>query len=294
MMESLEMQKEEVNYMLLDGAEGKIQTTETQDIEIVNQLTNELGAGALHVETSKLIPCKCIDGRTCGAATEGPNAAGGTETIFVADDLTTKSFAADDGSVAGGMREIIEALQRNEHPVGGHSDNHHEDLNDSGCGANDRLPKIYDMIIRKGDAIKQYAEAILGTAIDDATHELIVRNAGARQEFSRGADVLEVMGATRISGAEEVQLERLEGSHKEVVAAINLRPGTTLSRQLLNEKYGADYQAFNVDAWSFQAAAEATSNNEEEARQKVIAMTYYNLATALVLCGPQMRVVIVQ
>lgn len=288
MKESFEMQKEEVNYMLLDGAEGKIQTTETQDVEVVDQLTNELGTGALHIETSKLIPCKCIDGRMCTQPTEGPNAAGGTETIFIGDDLTTKRFALDDSSVASGMRKLIENLQSKNLDVGGHSDNHHEDPNDSGCGANDRLPKIYDMIARKGDLIKQYAEAILGTSIDDMTHRLIVENAAARNQFSTGKEILDVLNDMNSD------VEELEGAHKEVVAAINLRQNTTLSRQLLKEKYGEDYQAFNIDAWSLAAAAEAISSSEEEIQQKIIAMTYYNLATALVLCGPNMRVVIVR
>ena len=288
MKESIEMQTDP-SYMLLEGAEGTIQQTEIQDTEVVNELTKDVSVGAFNYAITGTVPCKCIDGRLCSEhATEGANAAGGTETIFVGDDLTTKRFALEDGSVAAGMRKLIENLQSKGLEVGGHSDNRHENPSDSGCGANDRLPKIYDMITRKGDLIKNYAETILETAIDEATHSLIIGNAGGRNDFSTGGEVLSVLNEMNSS------VEELEGTHKEVIAVINLRPGTTLSRQLLKEKYGEEYQVFNVDAWAFQAAAEATSESAEEAMQKVIAMTYYNLATALVLCGPNMRIVIVR
>lgn len=291
MRETLEMQPLAQEFLLLEGAEGKIQKTETQDIEVVDELTEDIGAGAFNVETFKLLPCKCIDGRTCIHPTEGPNAAGGTETIFVADDLTTKRYAAADGSVAGSMKRLIEELQKDVKPVGGHSDNKPDKPEDaSGCGANDKLPEIYDLMVRKADVIKDYAEKILGFAIDDETeHQLIIGNAKARTSFSSGKEVLETFKDN--PGADH---EELDGGHKEVVAAINFREGTSLSRELLAQKYGPDYQAFNVDAWSFQHAAEATSETADEVRKKVIAMTYYNVATALVLCGPEMRIVLVK
>lgn len=292
MREVLEMERaeQELEYIALEGAEGKIQITETQDVEIVNELTNDVSAGIFHITTSGLVPCKCMDGRKCRNATSGPNAAGGTETIFVGHDLTKSVPGGPEETVENGMRRLVNELQKKGYPVGGHSDEHNiESPETSGCGANDKLPLIYNMIVRKGDIIRQYVEALLGEQVDDATHNLIVGNASSRALFSTGKEVLGVLKATN-----DARVEQLEGNHNEVVAAVNFRAGTTLSRELLAEKYGNEYQAFNIDAWSFQKAAEETSDSVEEAHQKVIAMTYYNIATALVLCGPAMRIVIVK
>lgn len=292
MREIFHMEQEviqEPNYLLLEGAEGKIQITDTQELATVNELTNDVANGNFNVPTSKLVPCKCIDGRKCANPTEGPNAAGGTETIFVGRDLTKDVSVGPEESVENGMRRLVQELTDKGHPVGGHSDDHNADSSEaSGCGANDKLPLIYEMIARKGDVVRRYVEAILGDRIDDATHELIVGNASGRASFNTGREVLNVLEEAN------ADVEQLEGSHNEVVAVINMRAGTTLSREMLAEKYGNDYQSFNVDAWAFQNAAELISDTADEARQKIIAMTYYNVATALVLCGPNMRVVVVK
>lgn len=280
------MQPVAQEYLLLEGAEGTIQRTENQEVQVVDRLTEDLVRGRFNVPTDKQLPCKCIDGRSCAHPTEGPNSSGGTETIFVADDLTTKRFAAD-GTVAGGMGKLIDELQRAGLPVGGHSDNKPDKLaGASGCGANDKLPQVYDIIARKPDLVRQYAETILGTEVSDETHRLIVSNAGGRTEFSSGQEVLKTF---EDSGSD---LEQLEGTHKEIVAVINMHEGTTLDRQQLTDEYGPEYQAFNVDAWSFKHAAKAISESDDEILQKIIAMTYYNVAVALVLCGPEMRIVV--
>ncbi len=286
------MQKKVPEYILLDGAEGTIQQVEAQENDTVDKLTEDVFQGRFLIATDKPVPCKCIDGRKCDNPTHGPNAAGGTETIFVAQDLTKDVRSGPLESVADSIRRTVRDLAVSGHPVGGHGDKNHKDLDDSGCGANDRLPKIYDMIVRNSDMIKKYVESILGkNFVDDVTEELIIANAKLRAEaniFSTGKEVYDVLNE-----AQESEVEVLEGAHKEVVAGINMREGTTLDRQALANEYGDDYQAFNIDAWSFKNAAEAISANEEDVRRKIIAMTYYNVATALVLCGPKMRVVVV-
>lgn len=289
MEERFIMHEEAPAFLLLDGAEGAIEPHADQQ-EKLEELTHDVQSGRFHAPTEGYLPCKCIDGRSCTQPTVGPNAAGGTETLFVADDLTTRRYAAEDGSVAGGMRKLTAELRGKGLPVGGHSDDHHTDPAASGCGANDKLPQIYDMITRKPEVIQRYVEAILGDgSVDRMTAELIVQNAGQRTAFSDGKEVLDTL-----TGSDGARVEQLEGTHKEVVAAINWREGTSLDRVALSDEYGSDYQAFNIDAWSFVKAAEETSISPQEARQKVIAMTYYNVATALVLCGPHLRVVVVK
>jgi hypothetical protein len=78
------------------------------------------------------------------------------------------------------------------------------------------------------------------------------------------------------------------------VAVINKRQDTTLDRNALAAEFGSDYQAFNVDAWAFEEAARVTSLSDEEVKQKIAAMTFYNLATTLVLAGSKMRVVVIE
>jgi hypothetical protein len=58
--------------------------------------------------------------------------------------------------------------------------------------------------------------------------------------------------------------------------------------------------AFNVDYWSFVAAARATLNalggtsTNDQVAQFVTAMMLYNIATTFMLGGPNLRVVIRQ
>lgn len=115
MREILDMEQTEQapNYLLLEGAEGKIQITETQDLETVNELTNDIANGAFNVPTAKTVPCKCIDGRKCANPTEGPNAAGGTETLFVGRDLTKDVPVGPEETVENGMRRLTQELREN-------------------------------------------------------------------------------------------------------------------------------------------------------------------------------------
>ncbi|MNH50294.1 hypothetical protein D3C73_19060 [compost metagenome] len=205
---------------------------------------------------------------------------------MVADDLTNKRFSAESGTTLDHYRNIVTVLQGEGNPVGGHTDNHaHGEA--SGCGANDKLSLIYNFITRKGDDLRSLAGA-LGVEVSNETHALILGNAEARTSFSAGAELLSALDDA--AGSESI--DRLIDGHNEVAAVINLRSGTTLDRAALAAEFGSDYQAFNVDTWAFAEAAEAISLSQEEADQKVVAMVYYNLATAGVLCGKDMRVIV--
>lgn len=171
-------------------------------------------------------------------------------------------------------------------PVGGHGDDHaHGDS--SGCGAQDREVLIYQFIAKHHTAIRDIARG-LGISVSDETSDLIARNAAGRRRFSTGAEIATAL--TDVAGDESKPI--LQGAHKEVLAVINRRTGTTLDRQAIADVFGPNYQSFNVDVWSFAEAADEISLTEEEIEQKVAAMAYYNLATAGVLCGKNMRVVV--
>lgn len=276
-----------VSFMTLDAAgTGTIQANDAQQ-ERLEEFTTRVGTGEFHRPTDGTIPTKCIDGRCGGVGALLPNSAGGSESLMVADDLTTKSFDRNgNGSTLDEYGTLLDHLVEKGYPIGGHTA---ADLHGapSGCGANDKLSAIYEYIGANGATIRSIAES-LGYDITDDDHDLIVKNAQARTEFSAGDQLLE---ALRQKGGDEC-VDVLRGAHTEVMAVINRRSGTTLDRDAVEREFGPDYEAFNVDEWSFEAGASAISTGESETRQKRIAILYYNLATAGVLCGPAMRVVV--
>jgi len=153
-------------FMTLDSyAIGLIQAGEDQQ-ERLEELTERLASGEFHspVAEHETIPARCVDGRsTSGTTILAPNAAGGSESLFVADDLTVKRFAAPDESTLGGYKNILSWLKEHALETGGHTDDGASgDI--SGCGANDQLPVIYDYIAKQGDVLRAVA-GDLGVAV---------------------------------------------------------------------------------------------------------------------------------
>jgi hypothetical protein len=270
-----------VNFFTLDShAIGSIQANGAQS-ERLEELTERIATGEFHhpVAEGMSIPARCVDGRS----------AGGSETLFVADDLTVKGLATPDGTTLSAYKNMLNWLRVHGFEVGGHTDTYVQG-NASGCGANDKLEIIYDYIANRGDVLRAVGSD-LGIAISEDVHDLIVKNAQERSQFSGGRELLNVLK----ENANSEFLDTLVGEHKEVATVVNMKEGTTLDRTALKNEFGPDYQAFNVDAWSFEAAAKAISVEPLEAFEieaKVVAMVYYNLATALVLAGPKMRVIV--
>lgn len=272
-----------VELMSLTQAEGSIHA---ENVPAVVELAESIVRGEHHRAVSGDIICKCIDGRNCEQGLEGPNSAGGTLSMLVADDLTSQRFITTNEPIAVGMERLTKELDDQGQPIGVHTD---ENANGekSGCGANDKLPEIYAMMVKKAEHIRELTELILGMPVPDEIHDMITVRATERVLFSPGSKVASAV--TEVAGEESV--ETLEGSHKEIVAVINLVEGTTLDRDGLHAVTGGKYQAFNVDAWAFERSARVVSVSEDDMIDaKVIALTYYNLATALVLCGPDMLV----
>lgn len=285
-MSTIDIAKEKVEFITLgELAEGMIEAKEDQQ-ERLEEVTDRVGRGEFHVSTSERMPCGCIDGR-CGCSLK-PNTAGGTESLMVADDLINKQFATD-GSTAGAYKNLVEFLVSIGEKIGGH-DGPHADSEKTDCGANDKLDLIYAMIAKRSGEIRGIVES-LGIDVDNDTNTLITQNATERTDFSKSTELLTCL--TERAGIENI--DHLSGDHKEVIAVINKRIGTTLDRDALEAEFGASYEAFNVDVWAFEHGANFISTSSDlihETRQKVIAMAYYNIATALVLCGPKMRVVV--
>jgi len=273
-----------------EHAIGGIEAKDDQQ-ERLEEFTQRVGSGEFHeqVAAEKTIPLSCIDGRSPEEiiALLSPNAAGGSQTLFVADDLTAKRFAGEDETTVSGYKNTLEFLEANGFERGGHTDNHAKG-EACGCGANDKLAQIYGFMSEYGDVIRASAETI-GVDVTDGAHFRITQNAKRdRTTFSSGVEVAHCLKQN--TNSENVP--ELAGEHKEVIAVINMRSGTTLNRAELAKEFGESYQAFNVDAWSFENGARALSVPEEEIEDYVTAMVYYNLAAAMVLGGPNLRVVV--
>lgn len=271
-----------MDYFLLDCAVGSIQPGPDQQ-DRLGELVERLAVGEFHVPTPDSVPSACIDGRG-GSARLVPNAAGGSESLLVADDLTFKRLAyGTDGSTAAQYARLLGTLADADAPIGGHTDDHAAGVA-SGCGANDRLETIYLFIAENGQVLRDMAGA-LGITVPDDLHDLILENARVRNTFSTGAELL---ARLREGGG---AVDDLHGTHREAAAVINTVAGTTLDRPALERAFPG-YQAFNVDVWSFEAAARAIAHDGSDVPALLAAIVYYNLATAHVLCGPGMRVVV--
>lgn len=263
-------------YTLLSTAVGTIQARGDQR-DRLEEFTERVASGEFHIQTDRSVPSACIDGR-CGG-TVRPNAAGGTNTIVVAEDLTNDT---ETGYIET-YHSVAERLKTAGLPLGGHDDEHADGAK-SGCGACDRLAEIYKFIAANSVTLKSIVESF-DIAVPDKLNDLIVANASARNDFADGGLIkaeLENGGGT---------VDHLRGAHNEVAAVLNLRVGTTLDRDALEAEFGPNYEAFNVDVWAFMNAAPVIESNVDY-DAKLVAMLYYNLATAHVLCGPEMRVIV--
>lgn len=224
------------------------------------------------------VACGCIDGRT--GAQLHPSSAGGTISLMVLRDILQTRHNAPTVEL---LNETIEHLQKQQYPIGGHIDDHAVDPA-TGCGANDKLATIYATVRENQDAIRSLAQR-LGVKISDDEHSTIVAGFDRREEFSMSVELRDALSA-----ASSQAIDTVVGSHNEVCIVVNTKPGTTLDHEALAAEFGNDQQAFCVDAWSFETSATAVFDDIEPTLA-VAALVYFNLATALTLCGPDMPVI---
>ena len=276
-------------FTLGDAAIGRIEPTISQQ-ERLEEFTSRLASGEFHKQLpdGAEVPVRCVDGRNLlkGDYPLAPNAAGASESLFVADDLTVRHFLAQDKTVLSGYSNTLAAILEAGYEVGGHNDIFGSG-DTSGCGANDRLPEIYSYIAQNAEMLREVA-AKLGVVVSDATHRLIQGNAALRTQFSKGTELFDLLGKK----ANQDFIGTSDGAHNEVAVVINTRPLTTLDRAAVKAEFGSAYQAFNADVWAFEKAASIGSKIPEETAQKFAGMVYYNLATTMVLGGPNLRVVV--
>jgi Cadmium carbonic anhydrase repeat len=248
--------------------------------------------------TEQVVPVKCVDGRSRkdGRSHLGPCTAGGTFSLVMADALTNDSYRHPGENAFNHAKRIYDELTKSGYKVGGHDD----DMAGGqacGCGAEDkldssdpRLPSILRYITHRGVDIRNTLKTI-GVNVDNKLHAKIVSKSHelSRQHYAvSGFELrqafLDVVGNSSI--------ETLTGPHHEVALVINNQPDTTLNRHFLKVKFGDLYQAFDVDVAALKKSCELISLSESEAHDKFMAALYYNLATAAVLAGPSLPVVV--
>ncbi len=268
------------------AAEGMVQPDEWQ-LNRLNEVQPRLLDGEFHQNLTDTVASSCIDGR-CGGQSRA-SSAGGTISLMVATDLTQ---AKSDRATADLLGETIDRLHGRHLPIGDHGDDHASGEK-TGCGANDNLSKIYKVMATKGTAIRDLARQIgfAELVLDDEVCQSIEQASASRTEFSSPAELTKVLLNTP-----DATVDTLHGDHNEAMIVINTQKDTTLDHQLMADELGGeDFEAFDVDAWAFEASARAVADDPEdeaEVKAKMTALLYYNLATALTLCGPDMPVVV--
>lgn len=295
-------QVREFSYLTLgEGAINPKERINSGEIaeQTVDQFAERIDDYYVELDSGILIPTKCVDGRgrLDGLRVLGYNAAGGTFSLVMGDALTYQRYRHSGEKAPEHAKRVFGELKKKEQTIGGHDADHTVSEADCGCGAEDRLddldpakPSILRYIARRGGDIRALLDSI-GIDVTDEQHEMILANSQqliAEHYATGGAALRDAFVET--SGEES--LERLTGSHNEVLLAINTQRGTTLDRAKIARELGPEYQAFNLDVPALEDGAGLLSIPPKEARAQFIAALYYNVATAAVLAGPSLRVVV--
>lgn len=250
---------------------------DTEKPDMQRAFVERLKGDETYVDAVTSVICGCMDDR-CGCPAV-PNAAGGSETLLIADDLTDKNFELDgDDSLEGQFARLIEYLNGTEHPVGGHID----------CAALAKVAVAYPHMLQNGDDLRRKVTEIFGYTISDDDHNGIMAAIAARTEYPDGEKMLSTL---QENGG---RVDAMDGEHSPRAIVIDLQAGKTLNRYMLRDEFGDDFKALNIDGWAFTSSSETLpqTSGEDGARRKAIAMAYFNLGVASLLCNSSTPVVV--
>lgn len=234
----------------------------------------------------------CYDGRSAAHGnTIGAKAAGGTNTVVASLALRGKNRPGE--KAPGHAERTARELLARGKTVGGHiaTEIHGDHSIYCGCGAADKEDDTFVYIAAYRDELQAFLRD-LGIEVSDELSEEIGLQAQALVDegyaAQQGRNVINAISAVGGEGS----IEELAGGHKEVVAALNLRAGTTLDKDKLHELLGGDVQIFGADVWAMQQNANELESDPAEAHKLFVAMLYYNLGVAAVLCNASLRVAV--
>lgn len=268
---------------------GSIGPDNRNDIEkdVLVRMYQSIAAGEFNIPVSGAVPEICVDGRTKkdGTRFSAPCAAGGTLSVVYGSDLGSSS--SSDVSEIQLTAQTINTLKAKGHSTGVHGDDH----GPCGCGACAKAPTIYQHI---SERIQDIASLVgkLGIDVTESERSSIVQQAKNRlsQAGFFAEDRAAVLQAAQDNGA---LYEELVGKHNELGIALNTKPGTTIDRAKIRERFGPQYDMFVVDAWAFgNAAKDVNATGSDDDVQRIAkAITIQNVATASILGHGSLRIV---
>lgn len=234
----------------------------------------------------------CYDGRpNQGGNQLGAKAAGGTNTIAAGFALTGKRHS--DENAAQQVARVAEELKARGKKVGGHvaAEIHGDPKIECGCGAADKEEDAFAYIAAYRDNLRDLLNSLGIDVSEDLSEEIGLQAQSLVDQGYATRQGRNVVEAIKTVGGED-SIEVLEGAHKEVAAVLNLVAGTTLDKDKLRELLGDDVQVFGVDVWAIKQNADELASDPAEAHKLFVAMVYYNLGVAAVLCNASLRVVV--
>ena len=254
--------------------------------------------GDYYVPTTKDSIGTCMDGRPGSSLVAVPNGAGGALLYAIADYLASD----DERTVHETIARSISSAYRSGGSLRVHRDTHAQGQ-EAGCAAADKIGLVFDIIAERSKDVQDLVGKLEldGYMIDERVHQQIVARAQS------GGSLLQASGDQLVTYADDClasfepsggHTDILQGSHCEAAAIMNRRHGTTLNRSALAQDFdaaGKQYQAFNIDVWSFKPSARALYPENTDMQQRAaMAMLYYNVAAIMALCGADMTVVAVE
>ena len=239
---------------------------------------------AAYRSSDEQVIAACIDGRSAiQSQALSPNAAGGSLALWAAlllsgPDIRFEDFLA--GLKAAGIG------------IGGHTDDHAHGAS-SGCGANDKLQTILELIAATAGSQRIAALAAgLGVVIDEKDSAKLAERAAELAGGDGLGTATERLALLRCYG----DVSSLCGAHNEQLIVINAVQGTTLDRFALSERFGERAAVFNVDSWAFEPSllemTDALGFQDLDLQNLLTALTAFNLGCALALCDGSMPVVL--
>ena len=287
-------QKQQVSFRLSDRY--GIGNLETPNWPRATEFIHNLGE--YYVLATQDTIGTCMDGRPGSSLAAVPNGAGGALLYAIADYLASDDERAAHETIA----RSISSAYRSGGSLRVHRDTHAQGR-EAGCAAADKIGLVFDIIAKRSKDVQDLIGklGLGGYVIDEQTHQQIVARAQS------GGGLLQASGDQLVTYADDClasfgssgsYTDILQGSHCEAAAIMNRRHGTTLNRNALAQDFdvaGEQYQAFNIDVWSFKPSAQALYPEDVSMQQRVaMAMLYYNVAAIMALCGAGMTAVIVE
>lgn len=273
---------------------GKIGSEGRLEAEVVDRACEVAISGATYSPVEDNSLDHCYDGRpNQGGNQLGAKAAGGVNTVVAGLALSGKRNPGE--SAPQHVARVAGELKARGKKVGGHiaAEIHGDAAVECGCGAADKEDAALVYIAAYRDNLRDFLNNLGIEVSKDLSEEIGLQAQGLVDEGYAAHQGRNVVEAIKAVGGED-SIEVLEGDHKEVAAVLNLVAGTTLDKDKLRDILGDDIQVFGVDVWAIKQNADELASDPTEAHKLFVAMLYYNLGVAAVLCNASLRVAVRQ